>query len=182
MRPASPLVLRLLAAVAAALALLLGPGVTAAWAHDGLVASVPAADATVPMPPAEVRLEFGSAPQPLGTQVLVRGAYGVPVSQGDAQRNGSTVTRALAEGLPAGSYTVEWRVTSADGHPVAGTFGFTVADDAPADPMGAASTAAAVSAASADAGDTSFPFVWVAIGAIVAVAAVLVVRQLRRPA
>lgn len=30
--------------------------------------------------------------------------------------------------VPAGAYMVEWRGLSADGHPMQGTFGFTVAD------------------------------------------------------
>ena len=32
----------------------------------------------------------------------------------------------LKEGLPKGSFTVDWRVTSADGHPVTGTYSFVV--------------------------------------------------------
>ena len=40
-----------------------------------------------------------------------------------------TEFRALPpEILPAGAYTVDWRGLSADGHPMQGTFGFTVAD------------------------------------------------------
>jgi methionine-rich copper-binding protein CopC len=30
--------------------------------------------------------------------------------------------------MPVGGYKVEWRGLSADGHPMQGTFGFTVAD------------------------------------------------------
>ncbi|MDX6380518.1 MAG: hypothetical protein QOI57_1542, partial [Rubrobacteraceae bacterium] len=36
----------------------------------------------------------------------------------------------LKESLSKGSYTVEWRVTSADGHPVNGTYRFAVAASA----------------------------------------------------
>lgn len=32
------------------------------------------------------------------------------------------------EVIPAGAYTVDWRGLSTDGHPMQGTFGFTVAD------------------------------------------------------
>ena len=51
---------------------------------------------------------------------------------------GTTVTQPLAGGLPAGAYTVEWRVTSADGHPLSGTFGFTVAQGAATQPAAGA--------------------------------------------
>jgi hypothetical protein len=37
----------------------------------------------------------------------------------------NTVSQDLQPGAPAGSYTVAWRVTSADGHPVSGAFSFT---------------------------------------------------------
>jgi copper resistance protein C len=35
------------------------------------------------------------------------------------------VTQDLQPGSPAGAYTVDWRVTSADGHPISGSFTFT---------------------------------------------------------
>ena len=169
----------------AAAVLLFGPGSGAAWAHDALVGSGPAADATVESVPDAVTLEFRSAPQSLGAQVTVTGPYGVAVAAGKAEVSGTTVRQALADGLPAGSYRVEWRVASADGHPISGTYAFTVSGGAPVAQEQSAAGAAAPQRGAAGAmpatDDSPFPVVWVVVGAIVAVAVGLVVRQLRRP-
>ena len=158
---------------AAAAALLLGP-VTTASAHDVLAGSSPVQNGAVDTPPASVRLEFSAAPQVLGTEVVVTGPDGGAVSDGTAELSGSTVTQQLSGGLPAGRYTVDWRVTSADGHPITGSFAFDVARGSPA-PAPAGSQAASP-------GDpSSFPVVWIVIVLIAAGAVVLVVRQLRRP-
>ena len=164
--------LRLVVTAAAAVALLLGP-VGSAAAHDALAGTTPAPDATVDTAPATVSLEFSDAPQKLGTDVVVTGPDGDAVSDGAPEIAGSTVTQQLTDGLPAGTYTVDWRVTSADGHPLTGSFAFDVARDAPA--------AAPVGGASASSDASSFPVVWIVIALIAAVAVVLVVRQLRRP-
>ncbi|MBM7804252.1 methionine-rich copper-binding protein CopC [Geodermatophilus bullaregiensis] len=115
-----------LATVAAATLVLLGAGVPAAAAHDELVGTVPAQDATVPAPPGLVELELSAPAQALGTRVLVTGPDGTPVSEGPAELRDTTVGQPLAADLPAGTYRVEWRVTSSDGHPLDGTFSFTV--------------------------------------------------------
>ncbi len=114
--------------VLAALALvLLDVGTPAAEAHDELVATVPAADTTLPAPPGQVELELSAPAQALGTQVVVTGPDGAVVSQGEPELRNSTVVQRLADRLPAGAYTVAWRVTSSDGHPLTGTSAFAVA-------------------------------------------------------
>lgn len=55
------------ALVAAAALLLLGAG--PALAHDEVVATTPAADASLPSPPSTVELQASSPPQVLGTEV-----------------------------------------------------------------------------------------------------------------
>src|SRR5699024_10824890 len=40
------------------------------------------------------------------------------------------VSHPLADDLPAGEYSVDWRVVSADGHPISGEFTFTVTEQA----------------------------------------------------
>ena len=113
---------------------LLGAGTPAARAHDQLVTTVPAAGATVPAP-ASVELRLRGTPQALGTQVVVTAPGGAVVSRGEPELRGSTVVQPLADGLAGGPYTVAWRVTSADGHPLSGTSSFTVAAaGAPAPP------------------------------------------------
>jgi copper resistance protein C len=111
------------AAVALTAAAALLASATPALAHDELVSSNPAADARVAQPPTEVVLTFDEAVLPVGTQVVVTGPDG-PVSEGSPRLEGPAVHQPLRGG-PAGTYKVAWRVTSADGHPVSGTFAFT---------------------------------------------------------
>ena len=167
-----------LLAAGAALALLVGP-VGSAAAHDVLVGTTPAPDAAIDTGPSRVTLEFNDSPQALGTEVTVTGPDGTPVSSGAPELAGTAVTQPLDADLPAGTYTVDWRATSADGHPLSGTFAFAVTEGAPAG-QAAAADDGALAAASSD--SSPFPVVWVAIALIAAAAVVLSVRQLRRPA
>jgi hypothetical protein len=146
---------RVLLLLAAATALLVAGGGTG-QAHDGLVASAPAEAATVPTPPAAVELKFSGPPQTLGAQVRVTGPDGAVVSQGAAQVSGSTVRQPLASDLPAGEYTVDWRIVASDGHPLTGSFPFTAAQGTTA-PAEAPSSdeATATEGAAAPAGDAS---------------------------
>lgn len=98
---------------------------TSAAAHDRLESTNPADGTTVEFAPDDVVLTMSSTPLALGTQVEVTGPDGAVVSTGDAQIVDDTVTQALDEARPAGSYSVAWRVTSSDGHPISGTFAFT---------------------------------------------------------
>lgn len=96
-----------------------------AAAHDELVSTQPADGAAVDVPPAAVSLEFSEEPLVDGTQLQVTGPDGAVASVGDTVVDGTTVSIALATELPAGAYTVDWRVTASDGHPTSGTFTFT---------------------------------------------------------
>ncbi|WP_324276691.1 copper resistance CopC family protein [Blastococcus brunescens] len=142
----------LLVAGAIAMAgLLLGPGVTTASAHDALVAVTPADGGTLETAPEQVTLEFSGSPQELGTRVLVTAPDGRPVSDGPVELRDTTVSQALAADLPAGTYTVEWRVTSADGHPLSGTSTFDLAGG----PPGSVAQADPTTPSAATAADTS---------------------------
>ena len=95
----------------------------AAWAHNALLGTTPADGAQVKMAPATVVLTFNEPAISTGTKVLVTGPDG-PVAVGAPALIDNTVQQELKPGLPAGEYTVEWRVTSADGHPINGSFSF----------------------------------------------------------
>jgi len=130
--------------VGALLAVLLGAGTSPAQAHDALVGTVPLNTEILTAAPSTVALTFTGDPLPLGTEVLVVGADGARVSTGAAEIRGTTVVQALAESVPVGDYTVEWRSTSSDGHPLTGTFTFAVAaGSSPATPDPAAGSPAA---------------------------------------
>ena len=125
--------------VGALLAVFLGTGTSPAQAHDGLVGTVPLDTEVLTTSPAAVELTFTAEPLPLGTEVLVLAADGTTVSTGAAEIRGTGVVQAVGGSLPSGDYTVEWRSTSSDGHPLTGSFGFSVAaGSSPAAPAPAA--------------------------------------------
>jgi len=99
-----------------------------ASAHDELLDLEPGNKVVVTTPPTQVQLVFGAAALPVGTQIRVTGPAGTVVSTGPVSisSDGSTVVEKLTSGLADGVYRVDWRVTSADGHPVSGTYTFTL--------------------------------------------------------
>jgi methionine-rich copper-binding protein CopC len=96
---------------------------TTALAHDVLERTNPADGTTVSRMPSTVALTFSEEPLDIGAQVVVTGPSG-PVSSGAPTINGRDVTQAVSPNAPGGDYTVTYRVTSDDGHPVSGTFSF----------------------------------------------------------
>ncbi|MFB3980177.1 copper resistance CopC family protein [Microbacterium proteolyticum] len=115
-----------LAAGALALAALLvsaGP----ASAHDELVSSDPSADAVLDALPPQITLTYSADVLDAegATVVEVTDAAGTSLTDGAPVVEGTTVTQALA-GTASGTVTVAWRVVSSDGHPIDGTFSFTV--------------------------------------------------------
>lgn len=119
----------LLLAVAAVCALALP-----ALGHARLVGTAPADGATVSEAPTEVRLEFNEPVEADFGQLQVRAPDDERVDAGMPDSEGPVVRVELEPLTVAGTYTVSWRVISADGHPVEGTFSFDVADDALAEP------------------------------------------------
>ena len=95
-----------------------------ASAHNRLVGTDPADGGTLARTPSAVVLTFDEPAVGLGTQVAVTGPDGA-ASTGPAELVDATVRQPLVPGAPAGAYTVAWRVTSADGHPITGRFTFT---------------------------------------------------------
>lgn len=128
-RPALPLPLVAAAALTAVLALASGlvgvVGAQPASAHDALVSTDPANGSTVATAPDQVTLTFTEKVLALGTEVKVTAPDGSAAASGPVQVSGTAVVQPLAAARPAGTYTVDWRVTSADGHPVSGAFTFT---------------------------------------------------------
>ncbi len=125
-------------------------GAPAASAHDELVSTDPASGATVATAPDHVTLTFTDKPLSLGTEVKVTAPDGSAAADGAVQLTGTSVVQPLVAARPAGTYTVDWRVTSADGHPVSGTFTF-VASAATGVPTPTATAAPATTPAAAPA-------------------------------
>lgn len=138
-----------------------------ALAHDELVSSNPSSGAQVPTVPETVTLRFDEPALAVGTKIVVTGPAG-EVQVGNATVTDKTVTERLQPGAPAGRYTVDWRVTSVDGHPVSGTFAFT----ATAAGAGQAAPSSAVSATAPSSVSTtrsSVPWFLVAASALLVV-------------
>lgn len=120
-----------LGALALALAPLLGPA--PALAHAELISASPADGAVVDEFPPSVTLTFSEAVA-TPAYVVVSDQDGRSVTDGEARVVDGTVTQPTVGAGEGGEYTVDYRVVSADGHPVNGTVGFEVdsGSDAPA--------------------------------------------------
>ncbi|MEO7000049.1 MAG: copper resistance CopC family protein [Terracoccus sp.] len=94
-----------------------------ASAHDVLQKTTPADGTTLTTMASTVTLQFAEPPLAIGTQVIVKGPDG-DVAAGKPTIEGNNVVQAVSTTAPGGRYTVTYRVTSDDGHPVSGTFSF----------------------------------------------------------
>jgi hypothetical protein len=145
-RPARA-VAEVLATVLSAVAVTLIATAVPASAHDVLRSTDPADGTVVDRLPDRVVLTFDEPALAIGTEVVVTGPAG-PVSDGPPQLVDAEVRQPVRAG-PAGRYTVLWRVTSADGHPVSGTFAFTTQQGSAASPTATPGTTTAPSTSSA---------------------------------
>ncbi|MFC0533967.1 copper resistance CopC family protein [Phytohabitans kaempferiae] len=98
-----------------------------AWAHNELRSATPAEDARLSAPPEQVVLRFAERLDPKFTTIAVSRADGSTIATGPLQVNGTQAVQPLTDAMPAGQYTVAYRVVSLDGHPVQGSLSFTVA-------------------------------------------------------
>ena len=114
-----------LAAVAAVLLVSIG-WAAPALAHDALLGSEPADGAVLTEAPSQIVLTFSAAQAGVGSEVAVVGPDGAVWSDGPAQVSEAVVTQPLRPDMPEGVYTVTFRSVSGDGHPVSGTFAFSV--------------------------------------------------------
>lgn len=121
MRALHSLALLLLAALVASLVML-----SAALAHAGLVAADPADGSVLPASPATLTLSFTEPVSPL--------LFTLVTSDGErrdltgAVPENLTIRLPLPPDLPRGTHLVSWRVTSADGHPIAGALAFSIGE------------------------------------------------------
>src|ERR671912_2411267 len=108
-------------------------GLAAAWlllacapalAHANLVETSPPQGDKVSKPPERVELRFSEPVDAEFDPVVVRAAGGIRVDARDARLDPNDARVVLADlgRVPEGSYTVEWRVTSIDGHVVDGRY------------------------------------------------------------
>ena len=141
------------AVLALLVACLLGfAGAAPAQAHDQLIESAPAPGAALDAAPADVTLRYSADIMDIGPMIVLEDAAGTAWATGEPVIDGSEVTSTIDDALPDGTYTINWRVVSSDGHPITGTVPFTVGDASAADALAAeAATPAPSEAAVPDA-------------------------------
>ena len=103
-------------------------GASAAQAHNVLQGTDPADGSTVAVAPDHVTLTFTEPVLLVGTEIMVHDPTRGWSTSARPMLVDNTVTQAVTGELPAGVYTVIYRVTSDDGHPIEGEFAFTAAE------------------------------------------------------
>jgi methionine-rich copper-binding protein CopC len=166
---------RLLATLVLAISLIVAAmaGAGVASAHATRVATDPVENTELSQAPQTVSATFNEKLQTEFAAMTVVGPDGNLWSTGDPWVEGAVLSIGVRPLGPAGTYTVNYRVTSADGHAVSGSWSFrlTVAS------TGTPGPSASASSPSGD-GIPVWPF-FVAAGLIVAVGAVWAVRRQR---
>ncbi|WP_405916670.1 copper resistance CopC/CopD family protein [Streptomyces sp. NBC_00728] len=125
---------RALALLGSVLVLVLFGGVGAASAHAALTSTDPQDGSVVKSAPRQVTLTFSESIGLLDDSFRVltpenrRVHTGAP---GHADGRSDTATVTLPRGLGTGTFTVAWRVVSADSHPVSGAFTFSIGKPSP---------------------------------------------------
>jgi copper resistance protein C len=141
------------AAVIAAAAAVVSTG-SPALAHNSLTKAVPAKNATVKEAPAKVELSFLQKVDATQLTIEVLDAQEQKVPSDAPEADGKKGVLALTGDLANGTYTVKYSVVSEDGHPVKGSYKFTV--DAPVAPSASAAPAPSEEPVATD-GPTSSP-------------------------
>ncbi|MFD4875429.1 copper resistance CopC/CopD family protein [Streptomyces sp. NPDC058420] len=102
-------------------------GAGTASAHAALTGSDPTSGVVVDKAPTQISLTFSEKVSTNNDSLRVLDPKGKRVDVGKPSNiSGTTYAIQVRSGLPDGTYTVAWQVVSADSHPVAGAFTFSV--------------------------------------------------------
>lgn len=99
-------------------------GTATASAHATLIGTDPVENAALATGPGRVSATFNEQMQPEFAAMTVVGPDGNIWSVGNPEVHGAVVSTAVRPLGPAGTYTVNYRATSADGHVVSGAWSF----------------------------------------------------------
>ncbi|MGP5696480.1 copper resistance CopC family protein [Brachybacterium alimentarium] len=166
-----------------------------ALAHDTLISSDPAAGDTLETSPEAITLTYSDNVLEVSPVVRIVDESGETIADIEPTVEGPDVTATLEEPLPAGDYTVQWRVVSSDGHPIEGNLEISVEQDS-TDQAAAPSDNGGADAAASDAGgeqssapsaeeapeqeSSSMPILLGVVGGVVVIAALVAFFVLRK--
>jgi methionine-rich copper-binding protein CopC len=150
-------------------------GAGAASAHATRIASDPAENAQLTQSPTKVSATFNEALQPEFAAMTVVGPDGNLWSTGAPEVNGAVISVGVRPLGPAGTYTANYRVTSADGHAISGSWSFSLTAAGTGTPGPSATTPPAPPGTEGDEMPV-WPFMVVAV-LVVGAAAVWAVRR-----
>ena len=126
-RTITPRRVRTLALLLVAVLGVLLAGAGPASAHAALTGSDPAQGVVVDKAPSQVTLTFSEKVATSEDSLRVLDPKGKRVDTGKPSNvSGTSYAVPLHGGLSDGTYTVSWQVVSADSHPVAGAFTFSI--------------------------------------------------------
>ena len=101
-----------------------------AFAHAEIAKTSPIKNAILSQPPKSVWIEFGESLLTLDTKVVntltVTNSQGKRVDKSPTNVSGVRATTKIVGTLKQGTYLVTYRVVSEDGHPVTGSYSFSV--------------------------------------------------------
>ena len=102
----------------------------AALAHSELVSSNPSASANIEQLPEQIELEFNEELLNLGSgnSISIMTPSGEDIGMGDASTEGAKINRLLNTTSETGQFQVTYRVASADGHVLNGSFTFNLSE------------------------------------------------------
>jgi methionine-rich copper-binding protein CopC len=97
-----------------------------AFAHSELVSSNPSASVNIQQLPEQIELEFNEELLNLGTgnSISIMSPSGEDLGMGDTSTEGAKITRLLNTTSETGQFQVKYRVASADGHVLNGSYIF----------------------------------------------------------
>ncbi|WP_413300025.1 copper resistance CopC/CopD family protein [Bacillus sp. 1P10SD] len=101
-------------------------------AHAYIKKSTPSENETLSKPPENVTIEFDEPIQPSYHSIEVFDSEGNRVDQKNGHidtKNSSVIECDLKDNLPNGTYRIQWRVVSSDGHPVQGVIPFQIGEE-----------------------------------------------------
>ena len=103
------------------------------FAHTALTSTSPADGEEVTEDIYEIVLEFNTKVETIST-VKVFNQNKEEIIVGSTQVSDNVMTGGFMSPLDNGTYTVEWKIIGADGHPIRGTYSFIVSQDELEDP------------------------------------------------